>query len=182
MNNVAVLVRSFARRVWVTVAMASVSLPASEIMAQQLGFSAPKAKPVILVAASQPQASAPTCKRSPVRVIGQLAAGVWCLDRRHRAYHTVYQLDPSETKVDGDAGYKPNANTAFAIGSWVGSTALIFVAGRPACGSLGMTAVGTGLPSAVLLLGRDQGYLPIIGALLVAPVQSLGGTLMFPKR
>jgi len=175
--------QKFRRIVSLAAAIASVPPFALAVGAQQLGVSAPKMGPAFVAPVPHIQAATPSCNRSAARVIGQLATGLlgaWVGGLG--AYAAVYGLDPSETRVDGDAGYKPNANTAFAIGSWIGSTAMIFVAGRPRCGSLGPTAVGTGIPSAVLILGRDMGYLAILGALFVAPVQALGGTLMFPKR
>jgi len=171
------------RKTWRLACFARVPLVPFWSGAQQLGVSAPKMGPPFVIAAPLPQNAAISCKRSKVDIMGQLATGIlgaWIGGAA--AYAAVYELDPSEMRVRGDAGYKPNANTAFAIGSWAGSTALVFVAGRRACGSLGRTALGTGIPSAVLLFGRHEGYLPILGALFIAPLQSLGGTLMFPRR
>jgi len=85
----------------------------------------------------------------------------------------------SDRRVKGDAGYTPNANTAYAIGSWVGSTLTVHLAGRKygSCGSLARAAIGAGIPSAVLLLGRNEPYLPLFGVVLGAPAQAIGATI-----
>ena len=85
----------------------------------------------------------------------------------------------SDRRVKGDAGYMPNANTAYAIGSWVGSTLTVHLAGRKygSCGSLARAAIGAGIPSAVLLLGRNEPYLPLFGVVLGAPAQAIGATI-----
>ncbi|MFN8669595.1 MAG: hypothetical protein U0164_20575 [Gemmatimonadaceae bacterium] len=85
-------------------------------------------------------------------------------------------------KVKGDAGYTPNANTAYALGSWLGSAGGVYWAGRQhACGSFSKTLLLTGLPTIPLLLLRDEPYLPVIGVVLGAPVQSLVATAAYPK-
>lgn len=182
-----VLARKISRIVWLGLVSAGISFFARVGSAQQLGLSTPKMGSAFMVNGPHAQSDAISCKRLKVDLMGQFATGVlgaWI--GGGAAYAAVYELDPSEMRVRGDAGYKPNANTAFAIGSWAGSTALVFVsgrrAGRRACGSLGRTALGTGIPSVILLLGRHEGYLPLLGGLFIAPLQALGGTLMFPRR
>ena len=185
--KLAVLTEKFPRIPALALAIAGVCLFTNGGQAQRLGVSAAKMDATFVGHVPRAQAAAASCKRSSLDILGQLATGVlgaWA--GGFGAYRSVDAIDPSEGKVDGDAGYKPNANTAWAIGSWVGSTAMIFVAGRragrKACGSLGRTALGTGIPSALLLLGRDEGYLPLLGVLFGAPLQAIGGTLTFPKR
>jgi hypothetical protein len=82
-------------------------------------------------------------------------------------------------RVKGDAGYTPEANTAYAVGSCVGSTLLVYWIGRSdgSRGSFWVTALGTGLASIPLFLGRQEPYLPILGITLGAPVQALGGLI-----
>jgi hypothetical protein len=185
--DVAPLTGKFPRISSLSLAIAGVYLFANEAHAQRLGVSTAQMESAFVIDAPPTQAAATSCKRSNVDVLGQLATGVigaWVGGLG--AYLAVDAIDPSETKVDGDAGYKPNANTAWALGSWAGSTTLIFLAGRRAgrraCGSFSRTALGTGIPSVVLLLGRDEGYLPLLGVLFGAPLQAIGGTLTFPKR
>ena len=140
-----------------------------------------------MLVAPYTQVAADDCKRSKADFMGQWATGVlgaWI--GGIVAYAVVDKLDPSEPRYRGDGTYKPNANTAFAIGSWVGSTALIVRAGRRAgrrgCGSFGGAALGAAVPTVVLLLGRHEPLLPLLGALYIAPLQGLGGTLTFPIR
>ncbi len=123
-----------------------------------------------------------SCERSRIATVAQAAAGMFgAWIGGLGAYTAVNEWDPSPQVSNGDDPYKPNANTAYAIGSWVGSTTLTFLAGSPRCGSLGRTALGAGIPSALLLFGRHEPYLPIVGFIL-APVQAAVGTAMFPKR
>lgn len=167
---------------WLVIAVVGVAA-AREASGQQIGVSTPVSRTVSLSAVNRLQPTAAECKRSKLDFLGQTATGIlgsWIVGIG--AYAAVEKLDPSGKKVDGDWGYKPNANTAYAIGSWVGSTALVYIAGRRGCGSLGRTAVGTGIPSVVLLLGRDVGALPLFGSLLIAPLQGIGGALMFPRH
>jgi hypothetical protein len=115
------------------------------------------------------------------RTIGQLAAGVagaWVAG--FLAWETLDDPEGGDRRVKGDAGYTPNANTAFAIGSWVGSTLGVWAAGpRRDARTLGFTAIGTGVPSLVLLAGRHEPYLPVLGILFGAPVQAVGGTIAY---
>jgi hypothetical protein len=161
--------------------IASVSFTGRQAMAQRIGMSPESRVPAIAVGFRNFQ-TAEDCKRSRVEVLGQLMTGVlgvWIGGLG--AYIVVDRLDKSGREVKGDAGYSPNANTAYAIGSWAGSTVLTYLGGPRGCGSLGRTAIGTGIPSAFLLLGRHEPYLPLLGVVLYAPLQAAGGTLMFPK-
>ena len=45
------------------------------------------------------------------------------------------------------------------------------------CGSRAGAAIGDGIQSAVLLLGRDEHYLPLFGVVLGAPAQAIGATI-----
>jgi hypothetical protein len=90
------------------------------------------------------------------------------------------QTGYADRKVKGDAGYTPNANTAFAIGSWVGATTgAILVAPWGAGCRAHMTAIGTALPTIPLLFGREEPYLPFIGLLFITPLQALGGVMAY---
>lgn len=125
------------------------------------------------------------CKRSAVQVGVQVLAGTVGAWAGGLGAWKVFD-DPGgpDRRVDGDAGYTPNANTAFAVGSWVGSTAGVYLAGsrRRECGSVLGTALGTGVASIPLFLGRHNGYLPILGVTLGAPFQATLGTVTFRWR
>jgi hypothetical protein len=86
-------------------------------------------------------------------------------------------------RVKGDAGYTPNANTAYAIASFVGSTLAVYTIGRGdgSRGSLLATAAGAGLASGVLLLGRHEPYLPLLGLVFAAPLQAIGATVGYQQ-
>jgi hypothetical protein len=89
----------------------------------------------------------------------------------------------SDRRVKGDAGYTPNANTAYAIGSFVGSTIMVYLIGRGdgSHSSVLATAIGSGLASIPLLLGRNEPYLPVLGVVLVAPLQAIGATIGYQR-
>ena len=82
-------------------------------------------------------------------------------------------------KVKGDAGYTPNANTAFAIGSWLGSATGAWLAGSSpmSCGNFARAAGYSLAPSALLFFGREEPYLPLMGVVFAAPFQALAATL-----
>jgi hypothetical protein len=82
-------------------------------------------------------------------------------------------------KVKGDDGYSPNANTAYALGSFVGSTALVHLIGMGdgSRSPLWATAIGTAVVTAPLLADRDDPYLPLVGSFLGAPLQAVAGTI-----
>lgn len=117
---------------------------------------------------------------NPWRIAGQLAGGivgasvVGLMAWRH--WDDPY--GPGR-RVKGDAGYTPDANTAYAVGSFVGSTLLVYWIGRGdgSHASFWATALGTGLASVPLFLGRQEPYLPIFGIALGAPLQALGGVI-----
>lgn len=169
--------------VLLAVTIASVPLMVRQADAQQIRASAASNRLAFSVAVPHTQAAARSCKRSGARIVGQLALGVigaWI--GGIVPFAAIDDVNAPDRRVKGDEAYQPNANTAFAIGSWVGSTLGTFLAGPQGCGSFGRTALGTGIPSVVLLLGRDDPYLPLIGVVLIAPLQAIGGTLMYPKR
>lgn len=125
------------------------------------------------------------CDRSAGRIALQLlagTAGAWIGGMG--AWKLFDRPEGSDRRVDGDAGYTPNANTAFALGSWAGSTAGVYLAEprRKECGSLLGTATGTGVASIPLFLGRHNGYLPILGVAFGAPLQAVAGTVTFRWR
>jgi hypothetical protein len=86
-------------------------------------------------------------------------------------------------RVKGDAGYTPNANTAYAFGSLLGSTALVYLIGRGdgSDGSLAATAIGAGVATIPLLFGRHEPYTPLLGILIAAPWQALGATIGYHR-
>jgi len=116
-----------------------------------------------------------------VQGTAQVAAGVagaWLVGMA--AWSAIDDPMAPDRKVKGDAGYQPNANTAYAIGSWVGSTLAVYAVGKAFdghTGSLGGTAIGTGIVSVFLLLGREEPYLPLIGLAIGAPLQALAGVV-----
>ena len=127
-----------------------------------------------------------SCRRSPGKAALQIGAGVlgaWIGGMG--SWAAIDDIDAPDRRVKGDAGYQPNANTAYAIGSWAGSTLGVYGAGRllkPRCGSLIATAVGAGLPSLFLAFGRHEPYLPIIGVIVAAPFQAIGGAVAWNRK
>lgn len=185
---------NFARVVWLFAGMAWVPIVARAGFAQQIGVStaigrpAPTTVPPLVMneesrdPGMRGQNVAASCERSRIQSVAQAAAGVmgaWI--GGVGSYQAVNEWDAFKQRSNGDDPYKPDANTAYAIGSWAGSTTLIFFTGKWGCGSFGRTALGTGIPSALLLFGRYHAYLPLLGIIL-APVQAAVGTAMFPKR
>jgi hypothetical protein len=85
----------------------------------------------------------------------------------------------ADRRVQGDAGYTPNANTAWAVGSFVGATLGTYIVGRTdgSRGSFAATALGTAIASIPAALGRHNPYLPLVGTILWSPLQAVGGTL-----
>ena len=126
-----------------------------------------------------PIQSAPRCPRSGMRKLGQWTATVAGAGVGGLIAFNAYD-DPfgPGRKVKGDAGYTPAANTAFAVGSTLGSTALGLLTAKrgPGCRPL-LSVVGTAIPSLPLFLGREDPYLPIAGLLFVAPLQGLGAVI-----
>lgn len=124
-----------------------------------------------------------SCQRTGGDRFRQFAVGIvgaWAVGLV--AFKTLDDPHGPGRKVKGDAGYTPNANTAYALGSWLGSAGGAYLAGRNrSCGSFKKTLLLTGIPSVPLLLLRDEPYLPVIGVILGAPAQSLVSTLAYPK-
>ena len=119
------------------------------------------------------------------RKAGQIAGGFLGASVLGLAAWSVLD-DPegSDRRVKGDAGYTPNANTAYAIGSFVGSTILVYLIGRGdgSHSPVLSTAIGSGLVSIPLLLGRNEPYLPLLGVVLAAPLQAIGATIGYQLR
>lgn len=135
----------------------------------------PALSPPLLATIPQP---APACRRSTARAVGQFAAGVlgaWI--GGVVPYQMLDDIDAPSRRVKGDAGYQRNANVAFALGSWVGSAAMVALTRSPGCGSMQSAMFGAAIPSALLLAGYDEPYLPVLGVFLGAPAQSLGATM-----
>lgn len=123
------------------------------------------------------------CRRSGRQAAGQILGGLlgaWLGGLV--AFRALDNPGGSDRKVKGDAGYTPNANTAYALGSWVGSAGGVFLAASPrSCGSFTKSFVFAGIPTLPLLLGRDEPYLPVLGVVLGAPAQALVATIAYPK-
>jgi hypothetical protein len=131
--------------------------------------------------AARAQETSPRCHRSGRHKAGQYfgaLAGAWI--GGILAWQAFDDPEGPDRKVKGDAGYTPNANTAFAIGSWLGATTVaIAVAPRSAGCRAWATALGTAVPTIPLLFGREEPYLPLLGVLFVAPLQALGGMVSY---
>jgi hypothetical protein len=117
---------------------------------------------------------------SNTRIAGQiagslLAAGLFGF----AAWAALDNPEGSDRRVKGDAGYTPNANTAYAAGSFAGSVAAAYVIGRGdgSRGSVAATALGAALATIPLALARHEPYLPLLGLVFGAPAQALGATL-----
>jgi hypothetical protein len=128
----------------------------------------------------RPAIHLPPTRASTRRIAGQiggslLAAAIvgWT------AWAVVDNPEGSDRRVKGDQGYTPNANTAYAIGSFVGSTVAAYWIGRGdgSRGSLAATALGAAIPSVALAVGRHEPYLPVFGVVFGAPLQAVGGTV-----
>ncbi|MFN2563974.1 MAG: hypothetical protein ABR499_03030 [Gemmatimonadaceae bacterium] len=106
---------------------------------------------------------------------GALAAGLLGFV----AWQLLDDPEGPDRRVKGDAGYTPNANSAYAAGSFVGSVLAVYLIGRGdgSRGSLSATALGAGLATIPLALGRHEPYLPILGLVLGAPAQAVGATI-----
>jgi hypothetical protein len=98
-------------------------------------------------------------------------------------WYLVDASDQSGRKVKGDWGYSPNANTAYAVGSWAGASTLSYLLGQAdgSHASMTSTALGAGLATLPLLLGREEPFLPIVGVVLVAPLQSAFAAVGYHK-
>jgi hypothetical protein len=85
-------------------------------------------------------------------------------------YDNPYGLD---RRVRGDEGYTPNANIAYAIGSFVGSTVAVQLIGQTdgSRSPIWSTALGAGLGSIPGFLSRDEPFLPLLGSVFFSPLQ-----------
>lgn len=161
-------------------AISLTALLAGAAGAQPAGFSRPAdpaLAPRMVFAAPAPQAQPQYRGPSFIRVVGQLVGGTLGAWAGGIIGYTA--LDGTDQRrVDGDAGYSPNGNTGYAVGSWIGSTAAIHFIGRGdgSRAPLMATAIGTGIPTIPLLLGRDDGYLALWGVMFGAPAQAVLGT------
>lgn len=160
--------------------LATVCFPLQPLRAQRLAAAAsfttavPKRLPPTFQAAADP------CRRSPGRVLLQLGAGVagaWIGGAW--AYEIADEWGVS--KPQGDAVLNRAGNNGFIVGSWLGSAGAAYLAGNQprVCGSLWRTTLGTSLATSFLLLEAGDAYLPLIGVVLVAPLQSIGGTALY---
>jgi hypothetical protein len=162
------------------------SLTATDLDAQQMAPSrlrtvaaadAAPPWPVSLVAIvpsdtpSTPFPSAPKSLIASQIVGGTLAAvalgfGSWYL---------VESVDVNGRITKGDSGFSPNANLAYAVGSWAGASTISYFLGTAdgSHASMRVTVLATGVATIPLFLGREEPYLPIIGIVLVAPLQSV---------
>ncbi len=85
-------------------------------------------------------------------------------------------------RVKGDAGYTPRANSAYVLGSIVGSTIAVQLIGT-ADGSRApilATAFGTAVGTLPIAMGRDDPYIVLFGPIL-SPLQSGAGTFAYHK-
>ena len=117
---------------------------------------------------------------SNARIAAQIAGGAIAAALLGFAAWTILD-DPegSDRRVKGDAGYTPNANTAFAVGSFIGSTLAVYLIGRGdhSRGSFAATALGAAIPTIPIALRRHEPYLPLFGIVLGAPLQAIAATV-----
>ena len=124
--------------------------------------------------------SSAVTRGSGPRIAAQIVGSALAAGAVGFAAWTVFDNpEGSDRRVKGDAGYTPNANTAFAVGSFVGSAVAAYAIGRGdgSRGSLITTALGAAIATVPIALGRDEPYLPLIGIVLGAPLQAIGATL-----
>jgi hypothetical protein len=117
---------------------------------------------------------------SPLLIAGQIVAGsLSAAGAGFLSWAAYNHPNGADRRVRGDAGYTPNANTAYALGSFAGAVAATHLVGRidGSRGNLLGTVIGAAIPTIPLFLGRDDPYLPIYGVLFAAPAQALGGML-----
>lgn len=86
-------------------------------------------------------------------------------------------------RVKGDFGYTPDALTAYAAASFVGSTVAVYAIGRGdgSRGSLLATTLGSGIASIPLFLARNEPYLWLVLVTIGAPLQATGGTIGYQR-
>jgi hypothetical protein len=116
----------------------------------------------------------------PLLITGQIVGGaVAAAGAGFLAWGMYENPNGPDRRVKGDEGYTPNANTAYALGSFAGAVVATHLIGRldGSKGNLLGTVIGAAIPSIPLLFGRDEPYLPLIGIVLVAPAQGIAATL-----
>jgi hypothetical protein len=117
---------------------------------------------------------------SPWVVVGQLVGGTLAAGGAGLLAWSKYDDPYGPTRrVQGDEGYTPNANTAYAIGSFAGVVTATQLIGRTdgSHGGFLGAVLGAAIPTIPLLFGRDEPYLPLIGIVIVAPLQAIGATI-----
>ncbi|HWE44087.1 MAG TPA: hypothetical protein VG432_16410 [Gemmatimonadaceae bacterium] len=136
----------------------------------------PATTPVRVTPAALPapeQASSRTKRRQlAIGTLAAMAVGIAAF---------AYYDDPAGPgrRVKGDAGYTPNANAAFAVGSFAGATLASYLAGRSdgSHGSFLATALGAGLGTIPVALAWNEPYAPFLGVIVGAPLQGLGARI-----
>jgi hypothetical protein len=114
--------------------------------------------------------------RVAVQVLGGAAASAVA---GIAAWKLLDDPEGSDRRVKGDAGYTPNANTAYAVASLAAGAAASYWIGRGdgSRGSWLATAVGVAVPTIPMLLMRHEPYLPVLGVVIGAPLQGIGGAV-----
>ena len=121
-----------------------------------------------------------TSPASTARIAGQIAGGALAAAALGAvAWAAFDNPEGSDRRVKGDAGYTPNANSAYAAASFIGSTAAVYWIGRGdgSRGSLAATALGAAVVTIPLALLRHEPYLPVIGIVLGAPLQAVAAAV-----
>jgi hypothetical protein len=122
----------------------------------------------------------PSGRSASAMMVGQVVVGSLAAAGGGIAAWRFYDnAEGADRRVKGDAGYTPNANTAYAVGSFVGAVAGTHLMGRIAGmkGNVFGAVLGAAIPTIPLLFGREEPYLPLIGIVLGAPLQALGGAI-----
>lgn len=140
------------------------------------GFAPPAAPPASIAVAALPageQASSRTTRRQlAIGALGAIAVGI-------AAY--AYYDDPAAPgrRFNGDEGYTPKANAAFAIGSFAGATLASYLVGRSdgSHGSFLATALGAAVGTIPVALAYNSSHAPVVGVVISAPLQSLGARI-----
>jgi hypothetical protein len=117
---------------------------------------------------------------SPLVISGQIIGGTLAAAGGGFMAWAVYDHpNGPDRRVKGDAGYTPNANTAYALGSFASAVVATHLVGRldGSRGNLLGTVIGAAIPTIPLFFGRHEPYLPIYGILFAAPAQAIGGML-----
>ena len=137
----------------------------------------------LLLLAQPASAQQPPCERSAPRALVQFGAGlVGSWSGGLTAFSVIDDVNAPNRRVKGDAGYQRDANVAYALGSWAGSAFGVALAGTRGCQSFWRAMIGAGIPSVVMMLGYDEPYLPLLGMVFGAPLQSLFATIAVALR